>query len=86
MMASNHKVDRDITLGGGTFVAVCLRRVDGLDDVERKPCLLAVCVEVLGEDGITQVVTVPHEPASPRGIPVEGLAKRLNTTPDRIFV
>lgn len=76
---------QDPTQGSGVFLATVEAFIEGLCPFEKKPMIVAVLVRVLCEDGSEYLLTLPTEAGAQRWVPVEGLAKKLGTTPESIL-
>jgi hypothetical protein len=86
MMASNNSVVSCPTTTNPEFLVEVKSYLEGLCEIERKPIITGLCVEVMAEDGSVQVCTVPHVAGTHRGVDVDELAKRLGTDVDCVHV
>ena len=86
MMATNNSVERCPTTANPEYLVEVKSYLEGLCDVERKPSIGGLRVEVMAESGAVEVLTVAHQSGAYRGVDVEELAKRLGTDVDCVHV
>lgn len=76
---------QDFARGSESFLAQAVGFIDGVG-VDLRPCIAAVRILIVREDGTGGEITLPHVPGGTGWVPVEWLAKLLGCEPRQITV